>query len=426
MVFGFGKKKSQENAASTSQQEKVILLQDVSTFLKEFESPRLSKIIQEAKRIKNEIEVDRKNINNTILEFEADDLNLDDVDKNLKTVVKRGKDTVVSTIKKETTSKLSNLEKYDDVLMYNIEVSQILKRMGDVLGVHTRAMHVFARKYAEKLKEEIARMAQNRNLLQNLINEQESFKTHSESIIELIKKIEILSLEYSQKNKRLTEVITEIEWTKQNIKTYEHDIAELRSKKEYQEFLEIKKKIDLLSHERNEIKSKIDTQFLKISRPLSKYTYVSSLEKPLKKMMEELGSNPYQVILPQNKSAIIEILVATSKSVLAGNVSVKDADKAVQQIKETIDMLDEFLMLKEAYANKLSGLESNLRVFDVILLESKEKDLQKARSNLLDLESTSKKVEKEIEENRTQINTTKSDVEASLSRLSKIKMTIKF
>lgn len=426
MVFGFGKKKGSEIATPSTQQGKVVSFHDISSLLKELESPNLSRIVQEAKRIRHEIESNRKTINNIVLEFEADGLNLDDVDRNLKTVVKRGKDTVTSTIKKEISSILSNVEEYDDVLAYNIEVSQILKRMGDVLGSHTRIMHVFARKYAEKLKEEIARLSQNRNLLQDMINKQETFKTHSENIIGLVKKITMLNLENSQKNKRLTEIIGEMDEARKHIIVLEHDIVELRSKKEYQEFLEIKKKMDLLSHERNEIKSKIDAQFSKISRPLNKYTYVSSFEKPVKKIMDELVSNPYQVISIQNKNVIIEILEATTKSVLARSVSVKDSDKSVQHIAETISRLDEFLALKEDHTNKLSDLESKLHIFDERLLESKEKEVYKAKSNLSDLESSIKKLEKEIKENNVQVSNVKSNLETDLSRLSNIKITIQF
>jgi hypothetical protein len=425
MVFGFGKKKSLESSTSPTRQEKEILLHDIPSFLKELESPRLHKIIQEAKRIKSEIDLNRKNINAAVLEFEADDLKLGDVDKNLKIVVKRGKDAVVSTVKKEISSKLSNLENYDNVLTFNIEISQILKRIGDILGLHTRVMHVFARKYAEKLKEEISRLAQNRNSLQNLINEQENFRMDHENILESMKKIDLLKLENTQKDKRLAEIVNEIDKTKKNIAALDRDMIELKSKQEYQEFLQIKKKIDLLSGERKDIKDKIDSQFLKISRPLSKYTYISSFEKPMKKMMEELLADPYQVISVQNKSAIIDILEATTKSVLAGNISVKDSDKSIQQIEETITRLDEFLMLKETYANKLSYLESSLRIFDARLLESKERDLQKTKSNLSDLESSAKKIESEIEENVAQISNVKSELETSLSHLAHTKMTIK-
>lgn len=419
------RKKNVESPVSPKQQEKTILLQDVTAFLKELESPDLSKIIQESKHIKNDIEINCKNINDIFLQFEKDDLKLDDVDRNLRIAVKRGKDAVLSTIKKEATNKLSSIEKYDDIVTLNTEVSQILKRVGDILGVHTRVMHVFARKYAEKLKDELTKLTRNRNLLQNLINEQENFKMHSGDIVELIKKVDLLRTENEQKNKRLKEVVSEIDDTKRNIVALEHDIQELRSKKEYHEFLEIKKKIDLLSHEKTNIKNKIDAQFSKISRPLSKYSYISALEKPMKKLMEELISDPYQVISVQNKSAIIEILEATTKSVLAGNTSVKDSDKAIQQIEETITRLDEFLALKEAYTSRLSDLESNLHVFDAEFLESKDKALQKAKSNLTDLEISSKKLEREMEENNNQINSVKSEIEVSLSRLSKTKMAIK-
>ena len=424
MVFGFGKKKNADSLASTAK-EKEILLADISSFLKELESPRLSKVLQGVKDIKSGIELDRENINNTILEFEKDDLNLDDVDRNLKTVVKRGKDAVVSTIKKEITSKLSNIENYDNVLAFNVEVSQILKRMGDVLGLHTRAMHVFARKYAEKLKEEIAHLAQNRNLLQGLIDEYENFRMNSDSIVDMVRKIDVLELEIIQKNKRLTEIDAERDATRKNITTLEHEILELQSRKEYQEFLEIKRKIDSLSSEKNEIKSKINDQFSKISRPLSKYSYISSFEKSMKKIMEDLIADPYQAISSQNKSAIIEILEATAKSVLAKNVSVKDYDKSVQQIEETINRLEEFLILKDTFNKKMSSLESNLQIFNAELLESKERNLQKAKSNIMDLESASKKIGNDIEQNNAQINSLKSQLQTSLNKLSNTKLTIK-
>jgi len=425
MVFGFGKKKNADSLAATARQEKEILLTDISSFLKELESPRVSKAIQGAKNVKSEIELDRKNINNTILEFEKDDLNLDDVDRNLKTVVKRGKDAVVSTIKKEIASKLSNIENYDNVLAFNVEVSQILKRMGDVLGLHTRAMHVFARKYAEKLKEEITHLAQNRNLLQSLIDEYENFRMNSDSIVEMIRKIDALELEVIQKNKRLTEINAETDTTRKNITTLEREILELQSSKEYQEFLEIKRKIDSLSSERNEIKSKINDQFSKISRPLSKYSYISSFEKSMKKIMEDLIADPYQAISSQNKSAIIEILEATTKSVIAKNVSVKDYDKSIQQIEETINRLEEFLTLKDAFNKKVSSLESNLQIFNAELLESKERNLQKAKSNITDFESTSKKIGNDIEQNNARINNLKSQIQTSLNKLSNTKVTIK-
>ncbi|MGB6462970.1 MAG: hypothetical protein WBF38_01930 [Nitrosotalea sp.] len=425
MVFGFGKKKTVENPVSPAQRQRETSLQEIPSIIKEHEGPRISNILQEAKRLKTEIERNQKNIHGIILHLESDDLKLDDVDKNLKTVGKRGKDAVVSTIKKETSVKLTNIARYEDVVVVNNEVNQTLKRIGDTLGLHTKVMHVFARKYADKLKEEIAKLAQNRNALQILINEQESFKFDSASILDLIKKIDNLKIEERQQNHRLVEVRNEKSDTLHIITRLELEISELRAKPEHLEFLEVRKKIDLLSHEKHEIRGKIDAQFTKISRPLSKYSYVSSFDKPMKKLMEELISDPYEVISIHNKEPVIEILQATAKSVVAGNVSVKDSDKSIELIEETIDRLDEFLKLKAAFVKKISDLEVSLNVFDVKTLEVKEKELEKARSNITDLETSSEKIEKKIRENESEYDIIKLEIEAKMTRLNNGKVIIK-
>src|SRR5207249_2072293 len=143
-------------------------------------------------------------------------------------------------------------------------------RMGDILGVHTRVMHVFARKYADKLKNDIAKLSQNRNSLQLLVNEREDFKSKSENILNTGIKIKKLKDEIGQRNRRLTETINEINQTRKIIENLEQEIISLKAKNEYKEFLAVKRKIELLSNEKSEIRNKINDQFSKISRSLSK------------------------------------------------------------------------------------------------------------------------------------------------------------
>ncbi|MGI0047329.1 MAG: hypothetical protein ACREBB_09115 [Nitrosotalea sp.] len=424
MVFGFGKKKTVESPVSPVQQREVSM-QEIPDFLKEVEAPRISDIVQEAKQLKIEIESNQKNIHELILHLESDDLKLHDVDKNLRTMGNRGKDAVVATIKKETKAKLTNITKYEDVVAVNYETGQMLKRMGDILGVHTRVLHVFARKYADKLKEEISKFAQNRNALQKLVNEQEIFKSSSNFIFDTIKKIDDLKTDERQKKQRLVETVNEKSEAISTIARLEQEISSLRSQPEHKEFLEVKRKIGSLSHEKHEIKSKIGAQFTKISRPLNKYSYVSSFDKPMKKLMEELIADPYEVISDENKGPIIEILQATAKSVVAGNVSVKDSDKSVESIEETIDRLDEFLKLKSSYVKKISDLESNLSVFDAKTLAEKEKTLEKTQSSITDLDSSHEKLEKEISENNASLDALKVELEKSLTRLNDGEVVVK-
>jgi len=424
MVFGFGKKKTQEHP-TTMQKEKTVLLEEIPSVLQEIESPHITEVINTAKSVREEVEANKKKIHSLVLHLESDDLKLDEIDRNLMIIVKRGKDSIVSIIKKETSHNMTNVTKYDQVILLNTEISQILKRIGDVLGLNSRIIHIFAKKYADSLKDEIAKMAGNRNRLQVAINFVESFKASCKSITDMSEKIADERNEILQKTDRISEINSEIDTLKNNIAYLEKQILDLKSMKEYAKFLEIKSRIDSMSSEKSEIKNIIDFQFSKISRPLGKYSYISSFEKPVKKMMEELVSDPYKVISPQNKGIIIQILEAVAKSVSSGSISVKDTAKSLEQIQETISRLDEFMALKEAYSSKVLDLEKDLVIFDIKLLESKEHELQKAKTDFTNIESIKKKLETEINDGNNILAKHVSEIESGLSSLTNSKITLK-
>ena len=425
MVFGFGKKKTQEHTTVPVQNEKTITLKDIPSMLQEIESPRTSEVIQIAKTTKDEVEAHKKKIRELILHLESDDLKLDDVDRNLGVIVKRGKDAIVSTIKKETSSTLTSAVKYDQAVLLNAEISQMLKKIGDVLGLNSRIIHIFAKKYADNLKDEIAKVAKSRNQLQSSINFVENLRTGSKDIIDLGQKITEYRDIILHKKDRISEIISEIETLKNNITTLEKQIHDLKSSDAHSKFLEIKRKIDSMSSEKSDVKNIIDLQFSKISRPLGRYSYISSFEKPVRKMMDELVASPYEVISPQNKSGIIQILEAVEKSIVSGSISVKDADKSLEQVQETISRLDEFITLKESYSNKVSTLEKDLAVFDIKSLESKEHELQKTRSDLANMESVKKKLESEVKDSEHVLARNTSDLESRLGKLVNSKVLLK-
>ncbi len=425
MVFGFGKKKTQEDNIDLTQKERTITIEEMPDILQETQSPHITDTINTAKSVKEQVEAHKKKIYELILHLESDDLKLDDIDRNLMIIVKRGKDSIVSIIKKETTSRLTNVTKYDQAILLNTEIVQTLKRIGDVLGLNSRIIHIFAKKYADSLKNEIVKMAANRNQLQVSINFVENLKVNCENIIELGKKITEEKTKIIQKTDRVSEIISELGVLRNSIISLEKQILDLKSIKEYSKYLEIKNKIDSLSSEKNEIKNIIDMQFSKISRPLGKYSYISSFEKPVKKMMDELVSDPYQVISPQNKATIIQILEAVTKSVSSGSISVKDTDKSLEQINETVSQLDEFITLKELYSNKVSNLEKDLVIFDIKLLESKEQGLQKAKIDFTNMESTKKKLEDDINDDNSQLEKYVLHLESDLARVTNSKIILK-
>jgi chromosome segregation ATPase len=294
-----------------------------------------------------------------------------------------------------------------------------------VLGINSRIIHIFAKKYADSLKEEIAKVAKSRNQLQSSINTIENFRINSKIITELSQKISEYRTTTLQKNDRITEIESEIRSLKNNISSLEKQIRDLRSDNEYIKFLEIKNKIDSTSSEKSDIKGVIDFQFSKISRPLGRYSYISSFEKPVRNMMDNLLANPYDVISRQNKGSIVQILEAVEKSVISGSISVKDSEKSLEQIQETISRLDEFISLKESYSNKVSTLEKDLAIFDIKFLESKEHDLQKAKTDIANIESIKKKLEEEIKDNDQALTKNIAEIESGIAMITGSKVMLK-
>lgn len=425
MVFGFGKKKTQEHPTVPVQSEKTISLEDIPDMLHDIETPQISETISIAKTTKDEVEAYRKKIRDLILHLESDDLKLDDVDRNLGVIVKRGKDAIVSTIKKETLTNLTSATKYDQAVALNLEVSQMLKKIGDVLGLNSRIIHIFAKKYADNLKDEIAKVAKSRNQLQSSINIVENLRANSKKIMELGQEISEYRNTIAQKNERISQIDSEIQTLKETITSLERQIHDLKSSSGHAKFLEIKHRVDSMSSEKSDVKHIIDLQFSKISRPLGRYSYISSFEKPVRKMMDELVANPYDVISQQNKTGIIQILEAVEKSVVSGSISVKDTGKSLEQIQETISRLDEFIALKETYSSKVATLEKDLAVFDIKSLESKERELEKTRSDIANIESTKKKLEADVKDSNHSLSKSISSLESGLARLANTKILLK-
>ena len=141
--------------------------------------------------------------------------------------------------------------------------------------------------------------------------------------------------------------------------------------------------------------------------------------------MDRLVAEPFDVIMNENKNAIIEVLQATVKAVVAGNVSVKDSQKAVEQIEEIVSRLDEFLNLKNNLVKKMSGLESKLSILNIKDLEEKEKKLTRTKEDIVQSESTIKTLEKEISEETKRTPKIIHDVETKLSEISSVKITLK-
>ena len=425
MVFGWGKKKSEKQEPEIAPQKKQITLDVIHDVVNEIQTIRRKTITAETKTFRNKIKSSSETILHIAIDLERDTLKVDDMDVHLRRLVERGKKEVISIIKKESIVELPEINSYEDVGNFNVIAGRMLKKIGDALGRHSVPINVFAKKYASKLRDDLKTMTDRNDEITTLISNYANLETTTEQITDTMNKI-------TQSRKLIISLGEEKEINKENIKNLENqiidnqkDIESIQNSDDYKKFLEINAKLDSMSDERNKIKNEIEEQFTKISRPLNKYVYVSSLDKPQKKLLENLIQNPFDVLIEENRRDIIQILESTKKGIQSGSVSVKDSNKSSLQIDETLSLLVGFIEKISTFHKSKNDIESKLSVFDNEQLRQKESLLSKHENDKLVLESKIKSAEKELVETTELIPKWIKSLESALNEISAVQYIIR-
>jgi len=425
MVFGWGKKKPEKQEPEIAPQKKQITLDDIHDVINEIRTIRAKTIIAETKTFRNKIKSSSETILHIAIDLERDTLKVDDMDVHLRRLVERGKKEVISIIKRESIVELPEINSYEDVKDFNVIAGKMLKKIGDALGRHSVPINVFAKKYANKLRDDLRAMTDRNDEITTLISNYVELEDKAEQITGTMDKI-------AQSRKLIISLGEEKKINKENIKNLEKqiidnqkDIESIQNSDDYKKFLEINAKLDSMSDERNKIKNEIEEQFTKISRPLNKYVYVSSLDKPQKKLLENLIQSPFDVLIEENRRDIIQILESTKKGIQSGSVSVKDSNKSLLQIDETLSLLAGFIEKISTFHKLKNDIESKLSVFDNEQLRQKESLLSKHENDKLVLESKIKSTEKELVETTELIPKWIKSLESVLNEISAVQYIIR-
>jgi len=424
MVFGWGKKK-EEKISEEIPLQKQIQLSDVSKIIHQILELRTTQILSDIKSIRNNTEpliTEFIMIGNTL---EKDDLQVDDIDKHLRIIVVRGKQQVIDMIKKDAIH-LPNIASYDDAENLSVILNQMLKKIGDVLGRQTRVIHIFAKKYAEKLKEILIQMNSNHVEIQQLLKNYDHAHSLSAEILESLKEIVDLENNITKKEQRIAEIHSFIDSLDKKILSFEDSIKKIQTSDEYGKFLDLKQILDDFTVKKNQIKNEIDSQFTKISRPLSRYEYVSSLDKEQKNLLSKLIEDPFEVLLSKNRDSIILILENVRKGITSGSISVKDTEKSFSQITETEEALDGFIKQVTEFVDKRKNIQDQMIALESNELSDLTSDLKNALSDKEDSKSKIKTFQDEINESHSNIPKLISNIEVKLRKFSNTAYTVTY
>ena len=422
MVFGWGKKK-QEEYVERIPQEKEVQLSDVPKIVTELNELRKSQIISEIKHLRNNtgpLMDELMQIGNVL---DKDNLKVDDIDIHLSTIVIRGKKQVIDVIKKNVVY-LPEISSIDDAKKLNSLLNQILKKLGDVLGRQTRVIHIFAKKYANQLKRNLEVMNNNNSEIHNLLKNYDSEQSASDEITNTLNQIKTLKESQLEKNQKIDKANQSVKSLDEKITSIQNSIEEIKSSKNYKKYLDLKNTLDTFSTQKSKIKNEVDTQFTKISRPLSRYEYGSALDKEQKNLLTRLIKDPFEVLIPQNKDSIILILENVRKGISSGSISVKDIDKSLSYITETEEILDNFVKQISEYLEKHEKMENDLNSLYPNELVSLEQELAKNTSFKEDSQLKSETFQGDMNEIDSKIPQLVSEIEKKLRQFSNTKYTI--
>lgn len=423
MVFGWGKKKQEEISQDIVSQTKEIVLSDIPKIIVDLEELRQSQTISEIKDLRNSTESlidDLINIGNVL---EKDDLKVDNIDKHLAIIVVRGKKQVIDIMKKGIVH-LPKISSIDDAKTLNSLLNQILKKVGDVLGRQTRVIHIFAKKYATQLKENLEVMTRNHAEINVLLKNYHFTKSISTEISEMLNQIKILQKSRQEKTLKINNLNQNLISVDETLSSLQNSISEIKSSDAFKKYLSLKTSLDSFTSKKSAIKNNVDAQFTKISRPLSRYEYGSSLDKDQKNILTQLANNPIDVLLPQHKDPIIIILENVRKAISSGAISVKDIDKSLSHITETEESLDGFITKVTDYMKQYKTMVDDLDSLKSDELISLEKQLIKTTLLKEEYQTKSKAFQGEIDETDSKIPQLVSVIESKLRQFSNTKYTI--
>ena len=145
----------------------------------------------------------------------------------------------------------------------------------------------------------------------------------------------------------------------------------------FKKYIDLQNKLNAFTKQKSKIKSEIDTQFTKISRPLGRYAYGSALDKEQNHILSTLVDDPFGALISVNSDTIILILENIKKGISSGSISVKDTEKTLSQLTETEESLEGFIKKVSDYSSIFNSMKTELSELKPDNLSSLENEFSK-------------------------------------------------
>lgn len=348
MVFGWGKKKAPPPAETVTR----IRLEEAPGTAEEVQAKRSQNVVTEASNILHGTNDMIRELTRIRQEMERDDLNMDDVDKRMQPLVVRGKRMLVDALRKNAIE-IEPIRAPDDMARAAGELEHRLKRLGNILGKQTRVIHIFAERYALRLKQILEEVEANRKSILGLSGRHQADTGVANAVANGVANVR--SLEGSVRENAQKHDAAEAEARRLDIQMAKlaSEMERFRESDGYVRLLELRRELEGHEDARSRLSMEIAARFTSISRPLGRYERISA-DKEQTALLLRVQRNPYDVMNRREIGAVTELLGNVRRAVVGGSISVKDVDKATDAIIRTVESM-------EGYVDRVEGAEEDIR-----------------------------------------------------------------
>ena len=378
MVFGWGRKKPPEIP-----QVRTIRLDDAAGIATDALKVRSERTITEAAAALHRTNGLIRELVQIRAELEADDINEDHIDKRVRPLAIRGKRMLVDALKSNALE-IKPIRTYEDMVRAGGELEHRLKRVGNILGKQTRIIHMFAEKYAARLKQILEEVEAGRGQILEATSRHQRDTALAGNVTGGIEGVHSMERSIEENAAKLREAMGEDARMESRLHEIGAEIARFKESAGYRNLLALQDKEKEQRGEIASLKAEISAQFTKISRPLGRYSRITA-DKEQAELLERLQDSPFDTIGRAGQESVVMLLEGVRKATSSGSISVKDTGKAIEAIVQTQKAVDGFvsrISMAEERAHDTARQIEKAKPTELYRLEGEGRRLNESRDML--------------------------------------------
>jgi chromosome segregation ATPase len=385
-------------------------IRQAQDLLESLESREVKELSSSLTRIKESAVESLKVIDTLAKDMDKENIKLEGLELKLKSVVEHSKRTVVSSLKRETSSELPTPQSTNDAKKFKERFENMMKRFGEVSGSHSKVLNAFMKKHSSKMKDEFEYLSKllsdTRELIADFDRNREPINRCENMLNTALQKVSSIELAESSAKK----IENEIWDLEAGLKRLETELTSLSSSEEYEQASISLRNMAEAERKQEEFHAKIKDLFSHLSRAFTKYSY--GVTKDTEQRLRILSDEPWEMLYDGNISPYSSLLQEIRKSILNGQIQLKDSDKVLQYTDIILESLPELQQRAETIKTEFDSFRKiNLQVMN------RAKDLE---HQIVQHTEELTRSRQEMEQQRRQAKDKREEVNAILNQASEL------